>query len=299
MRALKPVIPGDDVNPYTIRVVSDILESNGSSSMATVCGGTLALMDAGVKINKPVSGIAMGMISDPETGKYAILSDILGDEDHLGDMDFKVTGTRDGITACQMDIKIEGLSFEIMKEALEQARRGRLHILDEMLKTISNPREDFKSHVPRIEKMTVPKEFIGAIIGPGGRIIQEIQSETNSTIVIDEVGDFGMIDIFSLDKESIEAAKERIKKIVAIPEVGEIYNGQVKSIVSFGAFIEILPGKEGLLHISEIDWKRVEDVNDYLKVGEMIDVKLIGIDTNTGKLKLSKKALIPRPPKNR
>ena len=298
MRALKPVIPGDDINPYTVRIVSDILESNGSSSMATVCGGTLALMDAGVKIEKPVSGIAMGLISDPNSGKYAVLSDILGDEDHLGDMDFKVTGTRDGITACQMDIKVEGLSIEIMKEALEQARRGRLHILDEMLKTISKPREDYKPHVPRLEKMTVPKEFIGAIIGPGGRIIQEIQSETNSTIIIEEVGDFGMIEIFSLNKDSIEAAKERIKKIVAIPEVGEIYNGKVKSIVTFGAFIEILPGKEGLLHISEIDWKRVEDVNKYLKVGQMVDVKLIGVDTSTGKLKLSRKALIPQPPKS-
>jgi polyribonucleotide nucleotidyltransferase len=250
-----------------------------------------------VKIPKPVSGIAMGLISDLKTGKYAVLSDILGDEDHLGDMDFKVTGTKDGITACQMDIKVAGLSFEIMKEALEQARRGRLHILDEMLKTISTPREDYKPHVPRIEKMTVPKEFIGAIIGPGGRIIQEIQKETNSTIVIEEVGDFGMIDIFSLNKDAIEAAKERIKRIVAIPEVGTVYNGKVKSIVTFGAFIEILPGKEGLLHISEVDWKRVEDVNKYLKVGQMVDVKLIGIDSSTGKLKLSRKVLLPQPPK--
>jgi len=297
MRALKPIIPGDDINPYTVRIVSDILESNGSSSMATVCGGTLALMDAGVKIEKPVSGIAMGLISDAKTGKYAVLSDILGDEDHLGDMDFKVTGTKDGITACQMDIKVDGLSFEILKEALDQAKRGRLHILGEMLKTISTPRDDYKPYVPRIEKMTIPKEFIGAVIGPGGRIIQEIQKETDSTIVIEEVGDFGMIDIFSLNKDSIEAAKERIKKIVAIPEVGEIYNGKVKSIVTFGAFIEILPGKEGLLHISEIDWKRVEDVNKYLKVGQMVDVKLIGIDTSTGKLKLSLKALLPQPPK--
>ncbi|MFO7613041.1 MAG: polyribonucleotide nucleotidyltransferase [Bacteroidales bacterium] len=296
LRALKPVIPGDEENPYTLRIVSDILESNGSSSMATVCGGTLALMDAGVKIHKPVSGIAMGLITDTGSGKYAVLSDILGDEDHLGDMDFKVTGTRDGITACQMDIKVEGLSFEILEQALEQARKGRLHILDEMLKTISQPRVDYKPHVPRIEKMTVAKEFIGAIIGPGGKIIQEIQKETGSTIIIEEVGDFGVIDIFSSNKESIEAAKERIKNIVAIPEVGEVYNGKVKSIVAFGAFIEILPGKEGLLHISEIDYKRVNDIEAYMKVGQYIDVKLIGIDTSTGKLKLSRKALLPAPP---
>jgi len=295
MRALKPVIPGDEVNPYTVRVVSDILESNGSSSMASVCGGTLALMDAGVKIHKPVSGIAMGLITDPKTGKYAVLSDILGDEDHLGDMDFKVTGTKDGITACQMDIKIEGLSYEIMELALEQAKRGRHHILGEMLKTISEPRADYKPHVPRIEKMTIPKEFIGAVIGPGGKIIQEIQKDTGSTIIIEEVGEFGIIDIFSENKQSIEAAKDRIKKIVAIPEVGEIYNGKVKSIVAFGAFIEIIPGKEGLLHISEIDWKRVTDIEQYMKVGQMIDVKLIGIDNSTGKLKLSRKVLLPAP----
>jgi polyribonucleotide nucleotidyltransferase len=295
MRALKPVIPGDDINPYTVRIVSDILESNGSSSMASVCGGTLALMDAGVKIIKPVSGIAMGLITDKETGKYAVLSDILGDEDHLGDMDFKVTGTLDGITACQMDIKIEGLSFEIMEQALEQARRGRHHILGEMLKTMSTPREDYKPFVPRIEKMNVPKEFIGAIIGPGGKIIQEIQKDTGATIIIEEVGEFGVIDIFSSNKESIEAAKDRIKKIVAVPEVGDIYNGKVKSIVAFGAFIEILPGKEGLLHISEIDWKRVTDIEEYMKVGQQIEVKLIGIDTSTGKLKLSRKALLPAP----
>jgi polyribonucleotide nucleotidyltransferase len=296
MRALKPVIPSDDINPYTVRIVSDILESNGSSSMASVCGGTLALMDAGVKIYKPVSGIAMGLISDTESGKYAVLSDILGDEDHLGDMDFKVTGTVDGITACQMDIKIEGLSFEIMEKALEQAKRGRHHILGEMLKTISEPRADYKPHVPRIEKMMVPKEFIGAIIGPGGKIIQEIQKDTGSTIIIEEVGDYGVIDIFSGNKESIDAAKDRIKKIVAVPEVGATYNGKVKSIVAFGAFIEILPGKEGLLHISEIDWKRVTDIDQYMKVGQMIDVKLIGVDASTGKLKLSRKALLPAPP---
>jgi polyribonucleotide nucleotidyltransferase len=296
MRALKPVIPADDINPYTVRIVSDILESNGSSSMASVCGGTLALMDAGVKIKKPVSGIAMGLVTDKATGKYAVLSDILGDEDHLGDMDFKVTGTLDGITACQMDIKIEGLSFEIMHQALEQARRGRHHILGEMLKTMSAPREDYKPFVPRIEKMSVPKEFIGAIIGPGGKIIQEIQKDTGATIIIEEVGEFGVIDIFSSNKESIEAAKDRIKKIVAVPEVGDVYNGKVKSIVAFGAFIEILPGKEGLLHISEIDWKRVTDIEEYMKVGQQIEVKLIGIDTSTGKLKLSRKVLLPAPP---
>ncbi len=295
MRALKPVIPGDDHNPYTVRVVSDILESNGSSSMASVCGGTLALMDAGVKILKPVTGIAMGLISGKDNGKYAVLSDILGDEDHLGDMDFKVTGTKDGITACQMDIKIEGLSFEIMEQALEQARLGRLHILNEILKTISEPRADYKPHVPRIEKMRVPKEFIGAIIGPGGKVIQEIQKETGSTIIIEEEGEFGVIDIFSGNKASIEAAKERIKKIAAVPEVGAIYNGKVKSIVAFGAFIEILPGREGLLHISEIDNKRVTDIEQYMKVGQMIDVKLIGIDSATGKMKLSRKVLLQEP----
>ena len=256
-RALKHVIPDDMENPYTIRIVSDILESNGSSSMATVCGGTLALMDAGVKISKPVSGIAMGLITDNESGKFAILSDILGDEDHLGDMDFKIAGTKDGITACQMDIKVEGLSFDILQEALEQAREGRIHILSEMEKTISQPREDYKPHVPRIEKMTVHKEFIGAIIGPGGKVIQEIQEETNTTIVIEEEGDIGIIDIVSSNKEDIEAAKERIKQIVAIPEIGSIYKGVVKNIVPFGAFVEILPGKDGLLHISEIEWSRL------------------------------------------
>jgi polyribonucleotide nucleotidyltransferase len=294
MRALKPMLPGDDINPYTVRIVSDILESNGSSSMASVCGGTLALMDAGVKIKKPVSGIAMGLITEPKTGKYAVLSDILGDEDHLGDMDFKVTGTADGITACQMDIKIEGLSYEIMQQALEQAKRGRHHILGEMMKTITEPRADYKPHVPRIEKMTIPKEFIGAVIGPGGKIIQEIQKDTGSTIIIEEVGEFGIIDIFSQNKESIDAAKDRIKKIVAVPEVGTIYNGKVKSIVAFGAFIEILPGKEGLLHISEIDTKRVTDIEQYMKVGQMVDVKLIGVDSSTGKLKLSRKVLLPQ-----
>jgi len=296
LRALKSMIPGSDENPYTIRVVSDILESNGSSSMATVCAGTMALMDAGVKSKKPVSGIAMGLITDNETKKYAVLSDILGDEDHLGDMDFKVTGTRDGITACQMDIKIDGLSYEILLEALMQAKSGRLHILDEIEKTIKEPRADYKSHVPRVEKITIPKEFIGAVIGPGGKIIQEMQKDTKATIIIEEVGEFGIIDIFAADKDSIEAAKERIKRIVAVPVIGEIYKGKVKSIMAFGAFVEILPGKDGLLHISEIDWKRVEKVEDVLKEGDEIEVKLIEIDKKTGKYKLSRKVLLPRPP---
>jgi len=295
LRALKPMIPQGEQNPYTIRIVSDILESNGSSSMATVCAGSLALMDAGVKIPKPVSGIAMGLISDPVTGKFAVLSDILGDEDHLGDMDFKVTGTKDGVTACQMDIKVDGLSYEVLKQALEQAKAGRAHILEAMNSTLSVSREDYKPHVPRIEKITIPKEFIGAIIGPGGKIIQEMQRETGTVIVIEEVGDLGVIDIASDDKESIEAAKARIRAIIAIPEIGEVYNGTVKNIVPFGAFIEIMPGKEGLLHISEIDWRRIERVEDVLKTGEKIEVKLMDIDNKTGKLKLSRKALIPRP----
>ncbi|HFB61885.1 MAG TPA: polyribonucleotide nucleotidyltransferase [Bacteroidetes bacterium] len=295
MRALKYVLPEGDENPYTIRIVSDILESNGSSSMATVCGGTLALMDAGVKIKKPVAGIAMGLITDTETKKYAVLSDILGDEDHLGDMDFKVTGTKDGITACQMDIKVDGLSYSVLEEALEQARQGRLHILGEMAKTITEPRADYKDNVPRIERMMIAKEFIGAVIGPGGKVIQEMQRETNTTIVIEEVGNYGVIDIVSPDKASIEAAKSRIKGIVAVPEVGEIYEGTIKSIVPFGAFVEILPGKEGLLHISEIDWKRIEKVESVLHEGEKVKVKLIGIDERNGKMKLSRKALIKRP----
>ena len=293
MRALKQVLPSVEENPYTIRIVSDILESNGSSSMATVCGGTLALMDAGVKIKKPVSGIAMGLITDGE--KFAVLSDILGDEDHLGDMDFKVTGTVDGITACQMDIKVDGLRYEILEQALDQAREGRMHILGEMAKTITEPRADYKDSVPRIEKMMVDKEFIGAIIGPGGKVIQEMQKETGTVITIQEEGNFGIIDIVSNDKPSIEAAKARIKAIVAVPEVGEEYLGTVKNIVAFGAFIEILPGKDALLHISEIDWKRIDKVEDVLKVGDKIKVKLIGVDPKTGKLKLSRRVLIPRP----
>lgn len=295
MRALKPVLPNGNDNPYTIRVVSDILESNGSSSMATVCAGTLALLDAGVKISKPVSGIAMGLIADPATNRYTVLSDILGDEDHLGDMDFKVTGTRDGITACQMDIKIDGLSYDLLEEALDQAKKGRLLILGEMEKTISEPRADYKPHVPRIVKMTIPKEFIGAVIGPGGKVIQEMQRESGSTIVIEEVGDYGMIDIVSEDKGSIDYVINRIKGIIAVPEIGEIYNGTIKSIVPFGMFVEIMPGKEGLLHISEIEWRRLEKVEDSgFKVGDKIEVKLIDLDKKTGKLKLSRKVLIPR-----
>ena len=293
-RALKQVIPSNEDNPYTIRIVSDILESNGSSSMATVCGGTLALMDAGIKIIKPVAGIAMGLIANENFEKYAVLSDILGDEDHLGDMDFKVTGTKDGITACQMDIKINGLPYDVLEEALEQAKQGRLHILGEMLKTIDKPRDDYKEFVPRVEKMMIDKEFIGAVIGPGGKVIQEIQAETDTTIVIEEEGEFGVIEIMSPDKESIEKAKNWIRGITAVPELNEVYLGTVKSIVPFGAFVEILPGKDGLLHISEIDWRRIENVEDVLKVGDKIKVKLIGIDSRSGKLKLSRKVLIER-----
>ncbi|MBN2348861.1 MAG: polyribonucleotide nucleotidyltransferase [Bacteroidales bacterium] len=295
-RALKRMIPAEN-NPYAIRVVSDILESNGSSSMATVCAGTLALMDAGVKIKKPVSGIAMGLITDTKSGKFAVLSDILGDEDHLGDMDFKVTGTRDGITATQMDIKVEGLSYDILSKALEQARVGRLHILDKILETLPEPREDYKPHAPRIEQIMIPKEMIGAIIGPGGKVIQEIQNTTGATIVIEEVDSFGVVDIAAVDKASIEEAKRRIQLIVQVPEVGEIYKGRIKSIVNFGAFVEILPGKEGLLHISEISWKRVGKVEDELKAGDEIEVKLIDVDKKSGNLKLSRKALLPKPEK--
>ena len=296
MRALKNVIPDD--YPYVIRVVSDILESNGSSSMATVCAGTLALMDAGVQIKKPVAGIAMGLISENQGKNYAVLSDILGDEDHLGDMDFKVTGTKDGITATQMDIKVDGLSYEILEKALRQAKEGRLFILNKMLETLSEPRADFKPHVPRIVVMFVPKEMIGAVIGPGGKIIQNIQLETGATITIEEIGDQGRVEIAATSKESIDAAINKIKGIVAIPEVGETYVGKVKSIMSYGAFVEFLPGKEGLLHISEIEWKRTESMDQTgIKEGDMIEVKLLDIDEKTGKFKLSRKALLPRPPK--
>ncbi len=292
-RALKPMVPVGEENPYAVRVVSDILESNGSSSMATVCAGTLALMDAGVKIKKPVSGIAMGLITDTATGKYAILSDILGDEDHLGDMDFKVTGTKDGITATQMDIKVDGLSYEVLAKALEQARQGRLYILGKILETISEPRPELKPHVPRLEQITIPQEFIGAVIGPGGKVIQEIQKATGTTITITEKDEKGYVDIFGENKEALDAALARIKGIVAIPEVGEIYKGKIRSIVSFGAFVEILPGKDGLLHISEIDNKRFENMEETgLKEGDEIEVKLIGLDPKNGKLKLSRKVLL-------
>jgi len=298
-RALKGMIPEGDANPYAIRVVSDILESNGSSSMATVCAGTLALMDAGIKIKKPVSGIAMGLITDAGTGKYAILSDILGDEDHLGDMDFKVTGTVDGITACQMDIKVEGLSYEILETALNQANEGRMHILGEMMKTISEPRSEMKPHTPRMVQITVPKEMIGAVIGPGGKIIQDIQEKTGATVTITQEGEIGIVDIFADDKDSIDAALKRINGITEVPEVGKVYQGKVKSIVAFGAFVEILPGKDGLLHISEIEWKRLEKVEEVLKEGDEVEVKVIEIDKRSGKLKLSRKALLPRPEKSK
>ncbi len=298
-RALKPMVPLGEDNPYAVRVVSDILESNGSSSMATVCAGTLALMDAGVKLKKPVSGIAMGLITDATTGKYAILSDILGDEDHLGDMDFKVAGTKDGITATQMDIKVDGLSYEVLAKALEQARVGRMHILGKILETISEPRAEYKPHVPRIEQITIPSEFIGAVIGPGGKVIQEMQKETGTTITITEAEGKGVIDIFGANKEAINAALSRIKSIVAIPEVGEVYTGKVKSIMPFGAFVEIMPGKDGLLHISEIDHRRFETMEETgLKEGDVIEVKLLDMDPKNGKLKLSRKALIPRPAKS-
>ncbi|TXB65994.1 polyribonucleotide nucleotidyltransferase [Vicingus serpentipes] len=297
LRALKPMIPFDATNPYTVRVVSEILESNGSSSMATVCAGTLALMDAGVKIKKPVSGIAMGLITEPGNQNFAVLSDILGDEDHLGDMDFKVTGTVDGITACQMDIKVDGLSYDIMEQALAQARDGRLHILNEMAKTISKPNEDYKPHTPRIHQMSIPKEMIGAVIGPGGKIIQDIQATTGATITIEEVDNKGVVSIMTNDGDAMNAALARIKAITAVPEVGEVYKGKVKSITNFGAFVEIIPGKDGLLHISEINWERVEKVEDVLKEGEMIDVKLIEVDAKTGKLKLSRKVLLEKPQK--
>jgi polyribonucleotide nucleotidyltransferase len=292
-RALKRMMP--DELPYVVRVVSDILESNGSSSMATVCAGTMALMDAGIQFKKPVSGIAMGLITDKDSDKYVVLSDILGDEDHLGDMDFKVTGTRDGITATQMDIKVDGLSYEVLEKALDQARRGRLHILDKITETISEPRADYKPHAPRIVSIKIPKEMIGAVIGPGGKIIQEIQAETDTSIVIDEDENYGIVDISSSDKDGIDKALARIQAIVAVPEIGKIYSGKVKSIVPFGAFVEILPGKDGLLHISEIEWRRLEKVEDVLKEGQMVDVKLIDVDERSGKLKLSRKVLLPKP----
>ena len=295
-RALQYVIPQDEnENPYTIRVVSDILESNGSSSMATVCAGTLALMDAGVKIKSPVSGIAMGLITDSKTGKYAILSDILGDEDHLGDMDFKVTGTKNGLTATQMDIKIDGLSYEIMAKALEQAKNGRLFILDKMMETISEPRPKYKPHAPKIVRFDVPKDMIGTIIGPGGKMIQSIQQKTDVTIYVDtDFEDKGVVEIMGDEYGKVEKATQMIKNLLAVPEVGEVYMGEVLALKPYGAFVEILPGVSGLLHISEIDWVRVERIEDVLNVGDKVKVKLVAID-NEGRLKLSRKILIDKP----
>ncbi|MCF0173450.1 MAG: polyribonucleotide nucleotidyltransferase, partial [Bacteroidales bacterium] len=297
MRALKPVIPMMPENPYAVRVVSDILESNGSSSMASVCGGCLALMDAGVQIRKPVAGVAMGLITDAErpNDRYAILTDILGDEDHLGDMDFKVTGTADGITATQMDIKVDGLSYDVLEKALEQARQGRMHIMGEMMKTIDKPREDYKPFVPRIKSFEIDKEFIGAVIGKGGETIQKIQAETGAVINIDEIDGKGIVDIATNDMEAMQKAYDWIMGICAVPEVGEVYHGKVVSCVEFGAFVEILPGKEGLLHISEIDWKKTEKVEDVLKEGDEVDVKLIEVDAKSGKLRLSRRALMEKP----
>lgn len=293
-RALKGQIPEDF--PYTVRLVSQVLESNGSSSMATTCAGTLALMDAGVPMKKPVAGIAMGLIHNPGEEGYAVLSDILGDEDHLGDMDFKTTGTKDGLTATQMDIKCDGLPFEILEKALMQAKAGREHIMNEMMKTISEPRKELKPQVPRIVALTIPKEFIGAVIGPGGKIIQQMQEDTGATITIDEADGVGKVQVSAPNKESIDAALAKIKAIVAVPEVGEVYEGTVKSIMPYGCFVEILPGKEGLLHISEIAWRRLETVEEAgIKEGDKIKVKLLEIDPKTGKYKLSHRVLIDRP----
>ena len=295
MRSLREVMPGSEY-PYTVRIVSDILESNGSSSMATVCAGSLALMDAGVPFKKHVSGIAMGLIS--KEGQFAILSDILGDEDHLGDMDFKVTGTREGICGVQMDIKVDGLSMDVMRKALEQAKRGRLHILEAMYNCIPEHRSDVKPHAPRMEKLIIDSEFIGAVIGPGGKIIQEIQKTTGATVNITEVGKTGEVSIFSANKESLDQAVAWVKSIVAVPEVGDVYEGTVKGIKEFGAFVEFLPNKQGLLHISEIMWKRLESMEGVLNEGDKVKVKLIGVDPKTGKFKLSRKALIPKPEPN-
>ena len=293
MRSLKQMMPGNDY-AYTVRVVSDILESNGSSSMATVCAGSLALMDAGVPVPKHVSGVAMGLITRAD-GKYAILTDILGDEDHLGDMDFKVTGTRDGICGVQMDIKVDGLSMEVMMEALEQARAGRLHILDAMYECMPAARADVKPHAPRMVKLIIDKEFIGAVIGPGGKVIQEIQRETGTTINIEEVGNTGEVSIFSASKEAVDKAVAWVRGITAVPQVGDVYEGPVKGIKEFGAFIEFMPGKQGLLHISEISWSRLETMDGLFNEGDMVKVKLVGLDPKTGKFKLSRKVLMPRP----
>lgn len=294
MRSLKQMLPDTTKFPYTLRVVSDILESNGSSSMATVCAGSLALMDAGVPIPKHVSGVAMGLISRAD-GKYAILTDILGDEDHLGDMDFKVTGTRDGICGVQMDIKVDGLSMDIMREALSQAKKGRLHILDAMYECIPVARADVKPHAPRMVKLIIDKEFIGAVIGPGGKIIQEMQRTTGATINIEEVGNHGEVSIFSANKDSLDAAVKWINGIVAVPEIGDEYEGVVKGIKEFGAFVEFMPGKQGLLHISEISWKRLESMEGIFNEGDVVKVKLVGLDPKTGKFKLSHKVLLPKP----
>ena len=295
-RALKKMIPQE--YPYVIRVVSDILESNGSSSMATVCAGTLALMDAGVQMIKPVSGIAMGLISENKGQNFAVLSDILGDEDHLGDMDFKICGTKDGITATQMDIKVDGLSYEILEKALAQAKAGREHIMGKMMETLSEPRIDLKPHAPRIEVIMIPKDYIGAVIGPGGKIIQGIQEETGAIITIQEIDNQGRVEVSATNRDSIDAAMNKIKGIVSVPEVGEVYEATVRSVMPYGAFCEFLPGKDGLLHISEIDWKRLERVEDAgIKEGDKIQVKLIDVDPRTGKFKLSRKVLLERPPR--
>lgn len=294
-RALKNVVPSGEENPYAVRVVSDILESNGSSSMATVCAGTLALMDAGIKIKKPVSGIAMGLISEGGDGRYAILSDILGDEDHLGDMDFKVTGTVDGITATQMDIKVDGLPYEVLEKALEQAKQGRLHIMGEMMKTLDAPREELKPHTPRIVSIVIPGEFIGAIIGTGGKVIQEIQKTTDTTVTITEEDGKGVVEIFGENKENMDAALAWIEGITTVPEEGTVYSGKVVSVLDFGAFVQILPGKEGLLHISELDWHKVEKVEDVVNIGDIVEVKLLEVDSKSGKMRLSRKALLEKP----
>ena len=294
-RGLKGMIPDDC--PYTVRVVSEVLESNGSSSMATVCSGTMALMDAGIKVKRPVSGIAMGLISDGD--RFAVLSDILGDEDHLGDMDFKVTGTSEGITACQMDIKIKGLSYEILVKALKQAREGRLHILEKLVETIDKPNESVKAHAPKMVNLTIPNEFIGAVIGPGGKVIQEMQKETDTTIVIEEDGDVGVIEILGVNQEKIDAAIERINNITFKPTPGEIYNVNVVKILDFGAVVEFVPGNEVLLHISEVSWDRIDKVTDEINMGDTFDVKYFGIDPKTRKQKVSRKALLPRPERDK
>ena len=295
MRAIKKVLPPMEQFPYTLRVVSDILESNGSSSMATVCAGTLALMDAGVQIKAPVSGIAMGLISDSKTGKYAVLSDILGDEDHLGDMDFKVTGTENGITACQMDIKVQGLSYEVLAEALTQAKEGRLHILNEMKKAMPAVRAEFKPQTPRATVIKIMKDQIGAVIGPGGKVVQDIQKQSGATVTIEEKEDGGYVSIFSANGEAMAQAVRMVKNIVTVPEVGEVYEGKVKNIQAFGAFVEFLPGKDGLLHISEISWDRIDTMDGVFKEGDKVKVKLVEVDKKTGKFRLSAKVLLPKP----